>query len=42
MWEKLPFNKTGTAIMVFGLASFGVGLILFANHHQNKKHGFYK
>lgn len=40
MWENLPFNKTGMAIMVFGLASLGVGLIVGACEHQQKKQGF--
>lgn len=42
MWEELPFNKTGVAIMVFGSLFAGVGAILFSCHHQQKKHGYKK
>eukprot|EP00388_Colpodella_angusta_P040499 GDKK01050382.1.p2 GENE.GDKK01050382.1~~GDKK01050382.1.p2 ORF type:complete len:111 (+),score=36.62 GDKK01050382.1:39-335(+) len=42
MWEDLPFNKTGMAILVFGGSSLAVGLIVGACEHQQKKQGFSK
>lgn len=42
MWENLPFNKTGMAILVFGGSSLAVGLIVGACEHQQKKQGFSK
>jgi len=37
MFEKLPFNRTGIAIMVFGGSFAGVYLIWSACKFQNKK-----
>ena len=42
MWENLPFSKGGTALMVFGGAIVGVGAIVGACEHQQKKQGYKK
>jgi len=42
MFEKIPFNPTGVAILVFGGSFMGAYLIWSAVKFQNKKHGFSK
>jgi hypothetical protein len=42
MWEKVPFDKTTTALLVFGGSSVAVGLLLASVYHQQKKWGYIK
>ncbi|KAJ1444128.1 hypothetical protein B484DRAFT_388993 [Ochromonadaceae sp. CCMP2298] len=39
---KVPFDKTTTALMVFGGSSVAVGLLLASVYHQQKKWGYIK
>lgn len=42
MFETLPFNKWTIGTIVWGSLIGGVGIIVGACSHQNKKHGFTK
>jgi len=42
MWEDLPFNKGTVGAWAIGIVVVGVGAIVGAAVHQNKKHGFWK
>ena len=42
MFETLPFKKSTVFFFTAGFVATGCGIILLANYHQNKKHGFIK
>ncbi|CAM9551804.1 unnamed protein product, partial [Choristocarpus tenellus] len=37
-----PFSKKSAGLIVFGGVGLGIGIVLTAVVHQQKKHGFWK